>query len=123
MVRQSRINDFRTGEVEIQSVADLDRKLRLRFTLTHAGEVDVSGAFREYTERGTTLTRPFEATQVRNILTVITTKGSSIKYIRVEGRGVSKNGQFLRTTVLIGCVKSVKGGGRGSKKPEICAST
>ena len=66
LIRQSRINDFRTGEVEIQSVADLDRKLRLLFTLTHAGEVDVSGAFREYTESGTTLTRPFEATQVRN---------------------------------------------------------
>ena len=48
-------------------MADLDRKLRLRFTLTHAGEVDVSGAFGEYTERGTTLTRPFEATQVKYI--------------------------------------------------------
>ena len=48
-------------------MADLDRKLRLRFTLTHAGEVDVSGAFGEYTERGTTLTRPFEATQVRKL--------------------------------------------------------
>ena len=63
--------------MEIKSVADLDRTIRLRFALTHAGEVDVSGAFREYTERGTTLTRPFEATQVRYVYTVITTNGRS----------------------------------------------
>ena len=55
------------GEVEILGVADLDRTIRLRFALTHAGEVDVREAFQEYTERGTTLTRPFEATQVRNL--------------------------------------------------------
>ena len=35
-----------------------------------------------------------------------------------RGRGGSKNLENMRTIVLIGCVKSVQEGGRGSKKPE-----
>ena len=46
-------------------------------------------------------------------------KGASIKYVSAEGGGGrQRNDQFLRTIVLIGCVKSVQEGGRGSKKPE-----
>ena len=58
--------------MEIHGVADLDRTIRLRFALTHTGEVDVREAFQEYTERGTTLTRPFEATQVRPMVYRVT---------------------------------------------------
>ena len=37
-----------------------------------------------------------------------------------EGEGgCQRYDQFLRTTVLIGCVKSVQEGGRGSKIPKI----
>ena len=36
----------------------------------------------------------------------------------LRGRGCQGNDQFLCTIVLIGCVKSVQEGGRGSKKPE-----
>ena len=36
-----------------------------------------------------------------------------------RGRGGSKNLENMRTIVLIGCVKSVQEGGRGSKIPEI----
>ena len=47
-------------------------------------------------------------------------KGPSIKYVRAEGEGgYQRNDQFLRTIVLIGCVKSVQEGGRGSKIPKI----
>ena len=50
-------------------------------------------------------------------------KGPSIKYVCAEGGGVSKNGQFLRTTVLIGCVKSVREGGGGPKSRKFCVRT
>ena len=47
-------------------------------------------------------------------------KGASIKYVRAEGEGgCHRNDQFLRTIGLIGCVKSVREGGRGSKIPKI----
>ena len=42
--------------------------IKLRFTLKQAGKVDVKGAFEHYAKEGTTLTRPFEATQVDNYL-------------------------------------------------------
>ena len=46
-------------------------------------------------------------------------KGASIKYVRTEGeRGCQRNAQFCVRIILIGCVKSVQEGGRGSKKPE-----
>ena len=42
--------------------------------------------------------------------------GASIKYVRAEGEGGrQRNDQFLRTIVLIGCVKSVQDGGGGPK--------
>ena len=45
-------------------------------------------------------------------------KGASIKYVRAEGEGgCQRNGQFLRTIVLIGCVKSVREGGEGVQNP------
>ena len=45
---------------------------------------------------------------------------ASIKYVLAEGEGgCQRNDQFLRTIVLIGCVKSVREGGRGSKIPKI----
>ena len=57
------------GEVDIKVVADLeDSTIKLRFALTHAGEVNVRDAFADYGTRGITLTRPFEATQVGNDL-------------------------------------------------------
>ena len=41
------------------------------------------------------------------------------KGVRAEGEGgCQRNDKFLRTIVLIGCVKSVRGG-RGSKIPKI----
>ena len=44
-------------------------------------------------------------------------KGASIKYVRAEGEGeCQRNAQFCVRITLIGCVKSVREGGRGSKK-------
>ena len=51
-------------------------------------------------------------------------KGASIKYVRAEGEGGRhRNDQFLRTIVLIGCVKSVREGGGGPKSRKFCVRT
>ena len=51
-------------------------------------------------------------------------KGASIKYVRAEGGGgCQRNNQFLRTIVLIGCVKSVQEGGGCPKSRKLCVHT
>ena len=50
-------------------------------------------------------------------------KGPSIKYVRTEGEGGSKNSENMRTIVLIGCVKCVQEGGGGQKSRKIYVRT
>ena len=54
---------------------------------------------------------------------VASRKRASIKYVRTEGEGGSKNPKNMRTIVLIGCVKSVQEGGGGQKSRKICVRT